>query len=358
MGDLSDFIADVTGESVARVEENFGAGYVRLVVDEAERRQARHDIRCVEDVVVELLRNARDAGATQIYLATTRQGDERHLTMIDDGSGVPLSMQERIFEARVTSKLDSIHEDRWGVHGRGMALFSIRQNARIARVRASGERMGTSIEVITGPELPERADQSTWPTLFTTEDDETTVARGPHNIPRTCCEFAFEERHSVTVFLGSPAEIVVTIRSRMASAMDDASLLFLDSIDSLPLLERLYAAVDAKELVEVASSLGLELSERTAHRILSGAIRPVRSVMARLTHGTDKGQTSSPVDLSKDQRGLKLDEGDSKEFSRRMERAFSFISDRYYVALEDEPTVRCGKNKITVTFRIAKEDEG
>ena len=47
-------------------------------------------------------------------------------------------MQERIFDARVTSKLESMKMDRWGVHGRGMALFSIKQNTDEARVVTSG----------------------------------------------------------------------------------------------------------------------------------------------------------------------------------------------------------------------------
>lgn len=122
MAGLADFVSDVLGSSAIRVEENLGDGYVRLVVDEAERRQARHDIRCVEDVVIEMLRNARDAGASQIFVATSRSGDERRLVMLDDGCGIPDELQEKVFEARVTSKLDTVHEDRWGIHGRGMAL--------------------------------------------------------------------------------------------------------------------------------------------------------------------------------------------------------------------------------------------
>ena len=108
MGDLADFVSDVIGSSAVRVEENLGDGFVRLVVDEAERRQARHDIRCVEDVVIEMLRNARDAGATQVYVATGRTGTQRRVVMLDDGCGVPAALQEQIFEARVTSKLLSL----------------------------------------------------------------------------------------------------------------------------------------------------------------------------------------------------------------------------------------------------------
>ena len=101
--DLVDFVASMGGERSLRVEENFGDGFVKLRVSEAERRQAKHDIRCIEDVVVEMLRNSRDAGARRIFVATFRDGSTRKLTILDDGSGVPESMQDRIFDARVTS---------------------------------------------------------------------------------------------------------------------------------------------------------------------------------------------------------------------------------------------------------------
>ena len=144
---LVDFVVSMGGEKSLRVEENFGDGFVKLRVSEAERRQAQHDIRCIEDVVVEMLRNSRDAGARHIYVATYRDGDTRYLTMLDDGSGIPESMQDRVFDARVTSKLESVHMDRWGVHGRGMALFSVKENAQEARVVSSAPEKGASINV-------------------------------------------------------------------------------------------------------------------------------------------------------------------------------------------------------------------
>ena len=45
--DLLGFVASMGGERALRVEENLGEGYVRLRVAEAERRQAKHDVRCV-----------------------------------------------------------------------------------------------------------------------------------------------------------------------------------------------------------------------------------------------------------------------------------------------------------------------
>ena len=356
--DLVSFVSSMGGERALRVEENLGEGYVRLRVAEAERRQAKHDVRCVEDAVIEMLRNARDAGARHIYVATTREGDLRTTTMLDDGSGIPEDMQERIFEARVTSKLDSVHMDRWGIHGRGMALFSIRENAVSAEVVSSAPGKGSSMRVVTDArELPERADQSSWPAVGANEEGVLTCVRGPHNIVRTCCEFALEERGSCEVYLGSPAEVAATARARAARSVDGADLLFIDSLEDLPVLERLRAAVDAAELREQAASLGLEMSERTAHRIVSGQIRPLRSVVARLTHRSSP-EAAGPreVDLTRDRRGLKVSREDLDEFSRVMERDFALLAERYYLTLSADPKVRVAHGKITVTFDLEEGD--
>ena len=56
--DLAAFVERVTSKSLFRVESDLGHGFVRLKVSEAERRQAKQDIRCVEDAVIEMLRNA------------------------------------------------------------------------------------------------------------------------------------------------------------------------------------------------------------------------------------------------------------------------------------------------------------
>lgn len=55
---LEAFIENVCGDSHLRVEADLGDGFVRLRSAEAERRQAAHDIRSTEDIVIEMLRNA------------------------------------------------------------------------------------------------------------------------------------------------------------------------------------------------------------------------------------------------------------------------------------------------------------
>lgn len=354
--DLISFLAQVGGERQLRVEESLGAGFVRLRVAEAERRQAKHDIRSVEDIVIEMLRNSRDAGARHVYVATTREGDRRTTTILDDGYGIPKEMHERIFDARVTSKLDSMHMDRWGVHGRGMALFAVRENSDSACVMSSDKGKGASIRVVTSAgSLSERADQSTWPSIGRDEEGERSVVRGPKNIIRTCCEFSLEEQGRCEVYLGSPSEIVATARRRVRPSISATELLFLEGLDELPVLERLSAASDAVELAKVAGQLGLTISERTAHRIVSGQVKPLRSVWSRLKHGSAQ-EGSSEVDLSRDRRSIHISEADRDEFLRVMERDFSLLGDRYFLALSQDPTMRYSKGKLTVTFDVTESD--
>lgn len=117
--DLSQFLDEVCKDSRLRVEEDLGCGFVRLKSAEAERRQAAQDIRCVEDALIEMLRNSRDAGAKNIFVATCKHENSKHenakhenireIVVIDDGCGVPEHLTSAIFDARVTSKLDTFH---------------------------------------------------------------------------------------------------------------------------------------------------------------------------------------------------------------------------------------------------------
>ena len=131
--------------------------------------------------------------------------------------------------------------------------------------------------------------------------------------------------------------------------------MFLDDISELPVLERLRVAADAGELQRVSASLGLDMSERTAHRIVAGQVKPQRSVVARLTHRAGP-KVPHEVDLTRDHRGLKISKEDCADFSRAMERGFSELAQKYYLSLNEAPKVRVGKGKITVTFELEQGD--
>lgn len=352
---LIDLVSAVSGEAYLKVEENLGDGFVRLRISEAERRQAKHDIRSFEDVVVEMLRNARDAHAQRIFVATTRDGDTRHLAMIDDGVGIPEGMQERIFEPRVTSKLETMVMDRWGVHGRGMALFSVRSNVNRVSVAASGTHKGAAIVVASDTAaLSERADQSSWPVVERDEAGLLRVARGPHNIIRRVLEFACEHPE-VDVFLGSPVEVLATLHCISKDALDTSDLLFCDDIERLAVWQRPGAASDAADLVEIGESVGLPVSERTAHRILGCELGCLEPVIALSLTEEEPSKPSGP-DIYKDRRGLKVHHSDLTEFKREVTAAFDKLAERYYVHLRGEPRVSVGRDGITVRFDIDKED--
>lgn len=353
--DLEKFIESVSGDDYLTVEEDLGCGFVRLRTAEAERRQAKHDIRSVEDIVIEMLRNARDAHATHIYLATTRDGDVRRLAFIDDGDGIPESLHETIFEPRVTSKLQSMVMDKWGVHGRGMALYAIRSNARLARVASSGPGLGTSIEVVADlSSIPERKDQSTFPDLVRDDQGEQALGSGPHNMLRAAADFSIESRESPLVYFGSPAEIAARLVEDGSRELTDDQLLFCDDVEELPVCCRPAGAGDAAELVSICKSIGLSISERTAHRIMARQIEPCTSIRSRLARNHTHATARKP-DLYHDGRGLKLSSDDLKRFSQALESAFAPLASSYYLSLSEPPKIRVSGDSVNVKFNIRKE---
>lgn len=353
--ELLNFVSSVSGETYLKVEETLGDGYVRLRVSEAERRQAKHDIRSVEDIVVELLRNSRDAHTRRVFIASGRELEHRTLTFVDDGVGIPAHMHEHVFEPRVTSKLDTMVMDQWGVHGRGMALFSIRSNSVEAKIVVSEPHKGTSLNVVTdSATLAERADQSTWP-IVERDDVGYRVVRGPHNVVRRIVEFAIEHP-GIEVYYGTPTEIVTTMTAIGRAELDSSELLFCDNVSRLCVWQRPAAAADAGELVDIAHSLGLEISERTAHRILGGELVRLKSVLELATGSVAQAPEQPSPDIYRDRRGLKLHHTDVAEFRRELEAAFDTIAERYYLHLKCEPKITVGKDDIRVRFEVEKED--
>ncbi len=351
---LLDFVETVSGEAHLKIEEDLGEGFVRLRISEAERRQAKHDVRSFEDIVIELLRNSRDAHASRVFVATGREGDRRIMTVVDDGTGVPGHLHDTIFEPRVTSKLETMVTDTWGVHGRGMALFSVRSNVVSARIAASDAHRGLAMHIVSDTaNLGERADQSTWPAVERAEDGSLSVLRGPHNIVRRIVEFALEHP-GVDVYLGSPAEIVATMHAVARDELDAADLLFNDDVERLMVWQRPTAAADAAELVHTAETIGLEISERTAHRVLSGELEPLPTVLATVT--ANAPACASAPDIYKDRRGLKISDDDLSRFANELTTVFDDLAERYYLHLRGEPRIVVGRDEIRVRFAVEKDE--
>ncbi len=280
---LLDFINETLPQKL-RVEEDFGQGFVRLNITEAQRRQSKADIRCAEDVIVELLRNSRDAKADSIYIASWKHKHIRNLLVFDNGEGIPKNLVERIFEARVTSKLNQVIIDNYGIHGRSMALYGIALNCKEAKVVYSKKDEGTAIKVaIDTKQLPEKANQSTWPSV----NPKRTITAGPKNIIRKTVEYKFRNP-KIKIFLGSPSEI-------LAKLIENGLLFSEDS---------------ANNMHKKAKSLGLDLSFRNCQRISYKEITPSSEILSNLNldrrvYGNNKKSPS--VLLSKEDMQKLLD---------------------------------------------------
>ncbi|MDO4501889.1 MAG: ATP-binding protein [Coriobacteriia bacterium] len=339
MNQLTSFLDEVATESHLRVETDLGDGFVRLRTDEAERRQAAHDIRTNEDMIIELLRNSRDAHARNIFLAFAKSGDDRVVVVVDDGDGIPAHMHERVFEPRVTSKLDSMHLDKWGIHGRGMALYAVKVNARESRICCSAPGKGCSLYARTNPDkVVEKADQSTFPTFILKDGGKVTV-KGPKNILRTACEFALEHRSSVSLYVGSISQIAATLYEFGCATISSVERAFGDGRQDSAVVKRLAFARDCQEFAQIAHELGLDMSERSARRIMDGEVRPAPEIKELITFVDQREQAAAPAKTPRKRTsgGIRFAPEDLSRFKDTVARAYAELADAYY--LESDPHI-------------------
>lgn len=209
---LTRFLSDLDIKDKLNIEEDLGNGYVKLKISEAERRQALQDIHTVEDIIIELLRNSRDASSKNIFIGTKKIGDNRRVIYcIDDGDGIPPKFHNLIFQARVTSKLDDGIKDSYGFHGRGMALFSMKLTADEVRITFSDHLKGTSIYIDVNLEIiPEKKDQALMPQLID-NDGKPCLSGGVNNIIKVIMEFALQN-NDINFYYGTPSQIIATMR--------------------------------------------------------------------------------------------------------------------------------------------------
>ena len=364
--DLTTFIETVHPETHLRVERELGDGFVLLRRDEAERRQAAQDVRCSEDIVIELLRNSRDAGATEIYVATILEKDMRTLIVIDNGCGIPAHMHKLVFDARVTSKLDSLHLDRWGIHGRGMALYSIRENCIEARVCSSAPGLGCSMLTVSCvKDLPEKADQSSFPRFMLEENGHVKIS-GPKNILRTCAEFALEHRGQANVYVGSYSEIAAALLASALGRYSMAELSLKPDPAMVPYPDRPAFTRTPSEFAEACAKLGLTLSARTARRILDGEISPseplhelIRRSITRQTPAEEVVDSAGKPSKRHRHKApiVRLAPDDAAEFAEEVSAAYRNLAEKYYLDHEIEPSVRIKGTKLSISIPLRRAGE-
>jgi Histidine kinase-, DNA gyrase B-, and HSP90-like ATPase len=225
---------------------DLGSGFARLAGPEGARRQPSR-LRHIEEALFELLRNARDAGAKSVYVASTLKARRyRVLSVIDDGSGIPETHRDLIFEPGVTSRHLSPVADPLDLegapHGAGLSLYHIRNAALDARLLSASSPTAIKVTFDTRA-LPERALQS-----------GSRPSRS--NLQATLQRFA--GLPGPTLYHGSPSRILATL-------LDNRIIQFYDT---------------AASLRERARGLGLEVSLRTVQRVWRGEVGPVGAVLA------------------------------------------------------------------------------
>ncbi len=230
---------------------DLGAGFARLTGVEGARRGPSR-ITHVEDALLELVRNSRDAGAANIYVASTLK-DRRYrtLTVIDDGCGIPESHKDLILEPGVTTRhLDPITEPddpSATPHGAGLSLYQIKILSLETRVLSTSSP--TSIQATFDTEtLPERTLQSP------TRPSKT-------NLRSTLEAFTYKtnvqaRNPTLNSYYGPPARILATLLHNHIIQPERNSV----------------------RLREVALALGLGVSTRSVQRVLRGEVLPLESV--------------------------------------------------------------------------------
>ncbi len=337
--DLRSFVENITGNDIFKIDEDLGNGYVRLKVSEAEKRQAKHDIRYIEDILIELLRNARDAMAEKIFVASHRDEKIREITVIDDGCGIPSSLHDKIFQPRVTSKLNDLVTDKYGIHGRGMALFSVKTASQDAKVIFSQENCGTAIQVkVSLDELPERKNQSTLPQIVF-HNKKPIIKSGHYNFWRVLIEF-WIENPEIQIFFGSPAEIFSTMfyLNKLTNRRNKKIWSFAQDYGQASL-----TAQKAKVF------FGFDLSERTIYRILKREISVLPSlseIIESLHHQKRKRKLTQK----------KISSQDLEEFSQQVKDLSVKLAEKYFLVPTDL-RIRHRNSQISIIISLEETEK-
>ena len=300
---------------------DLGAGFARLTGVEGARRGPSR-IAHVEDALAELLRNARDAGARNILVASTLTRRRfRTLTVIDDGLGIPDPYRDIIFEPGVTTRhLDPVADPSItrASHGAGLALYHIKEAALAAEVLSSSNP--TAIRATFDTDiLPERALQSG------TRPSKSNLRAVLQAFARDLPPYS-----ETNLYYGSPASVLATL------------------IDN-HIIQSTEGAFGVKEL---CGRVGLDVSLRTVQRVLGGEVAPLSPVSDRSAGAAASGKRKTVGGGGAGGPVLKLGEEETARIADILRRAarsgYLEIED---VKLESRP------GEISVRARVYEPEE-
>jgi Histidine kinase-, DNA gyrase B-, and HSP90-like ATPase len=253
---------------------DLGAGFARLLGVEGLRRSPGR-LRSVEDALFELLRNSRDAGARNVYVASSLSARRyRTLVVIDDGRGIPETHKHLVFEPGITSRhLDPTPEpliqqqdssQARASHGAGLSLYHIKNAALSAEVLSAYSP--TAIKAVFDTRsLPEKRLQSN-------------ARPSKTNLLATLASFAdISGPNPPRLYHASPACILSRLLEnhiihRRSEREDSGG----------------GAGGGAVYVRRAAMDLGLEVSLRTVQRILAGNITAAGEVTSEVVVSTGR----------------------------------------------------------------------
>ncbi|MDP8926516.1 MAG: ATP-binding protein [Actinomycetota bacterium] len=232
---------------------DLGEGFARLTGAEGARRSPFR-LNSVEDALFELLRNSRDAGARNVYVASSlRARRYRTLVVIDDGHGITETHKHLIFEPGVTTRhLDPVSEREGTPHGAGLSLYHVKNAAILAEVSSGSSPTAVKVAFDTRT-LPEKSLQS--PPLPDARQTSKT------NLPATLAGFAAQKK-APRLYYASPARILARLlKDRIIRKSEDEGR-------------------GVGWLREAALRLGLDVSLRTVQRIAKEEVLVAEEVIS------------------------------------------------------------------------------
>lgn len=240
---------------------DLGSGFVRLGGSEVPRR-VRSPLSTAEDVLAALLDNALQAGARNIYVASSLSRRRfRTLTVIDDGPGIPASHAKSVFDPGVTSRLQGSSHS-----AAGMSLHHIRSVAVEATLKHPKNPTSFTVVLDTNA-VPEKTLQSL---------GKASTHRAARNLLTTALQttqkHANNPDETPSIYYASPSSILATLlHNRIMQIRSEGSGL---------------GGVTIGDLAGWGREVGVAVSTRTARRILSGDITPVSPLSSSLVGGS------------------------------------------------------------------------
>ncbi len=247
---------------------DLGNGFARLLGAEGARRSPGR-IYYVEDALHELHRNSRDAGARNIYVASSlRARRYRTLVVIDDGQGLPETHRHLIFEPGVTTHhLDPIPPGSEGdfPHGAGLSLYHVKNAALSSEVLSTSSP--TAIKIVFDTHtLPEKSLQAG------SRPSKT-------NLLATITKFvANTSIPQPRIYLASRASILVRlleehiIQANTNGSRKDTRIRNIKG--------DIRRGAQVRGIRKAASALGLEVSLRTVQRVVAGEVPAAREIFS------------------------------------------------------------------------------